>query len=198
MAGPPSRDLNAPRVIRVRAGGAGSGGAPGRDPAPGLRTGNLLRRLGRPGFGAVSYAGSERTDCIASSRGASRVGGCRGSSGPFGRLGGGGVAGGLSGVWRGAGAPMIGPARVDEPGDPSVRCYDWEKRGRASQSPACPTPVSFVAAARPSMTLKGQSGRHATQRDLPRARSAQRRGAVPDMPRGETRGPGAGPAVRSQ
>lgn len=194
IPGPP----NAPRVIRVRAGGAGSSGGAllGGPGSPGLRTGKPYSEAGPAGVqGQISYAGSERTDCIARPAGQG-PGGRRGSSGPFGAAGWGwGSRAGLGGLRRGAGAPMIGPARVDEPGDERPVLRLGEERARAFAKPGLsPTPVSFVAAAGLRHDLERSGSPPRSQHDPPRARSAQEAGArFPTCPAARTRGPGAGP-----
>ena len=110
----------------------------------------LLRSRPGRGSGAVSYAGSEPTDCTArppGRRGAWRASGViRASQGCGVGDGGRGLDSEVCGVETCAGpavrASTIGPAGLDdlqdEPGDPSVRGYDPD-RGRGSpQGPPCP------------------------------------------------------------
>lgn len=128
------------------------GRSPGR--TRGSRAGHrqtLLRSRPARGSGAVSYAGSEPTDCIArppGRRGAWRAPGVIRVSRGCG-VGGGGrrrdseVCGAETCTGPAVRASTIGPAGLDdlqdEPGDPSVRGYDREKRGRGSpQGPTCP------------------------------------------------------------
>lgn len=164
---------------------------------PGCAQADPTPRPGRPGFGAVSYAGSERTDCIA--RPAGRAGAWRAPGGHQDLSGRRGWGVGVAGGTRGSAARSRGPSdrtgqtgRACGPERPVLRLGEERARGFAKPG-LSPTPVSFVAAARPSMTLKRSEWPPRNPARPPRARSAQRRGAVPDMPRGETRGPGAGP-----
>ena len=84
----------------------------------------LLRSRAGRGSGRSRTLG-QNPDCIArpSGRGGAwrPPGVIRASRGGW--VGGWGSRAGLAGLRRGAGAPTIGPARLDEPGDPSVRCY---------------------------------------------------------------------------
>ena len=124
---------------------------------PGWAQANTAPKPGRPGFGAVSYAGSEprlHRSSLGERRGLEAARGHQGLSGGLGW--GVGVAGGT----RGSAARSRGPndrtgqtGRAWGPERTVLRL--GEERARGSAKPGrSPTTLLSVAAARPSMTLK--------------------------------------------